>query len=173
MINGKNKTLGIHFPLGMKDMDMPMMAKGREENPEEFEKMIKESLNEMEMFGHGKDEYHRMTLTQAKIQGINVKLGKSNGNLIYELKIPLSQNEQYPFAIGINTTEIDMNTVIGIGFETPEIDFEEIKKHMKNMGEMPPGGSGMPPGGRGMLPGGRAKPEQLHLWTKVKLAVED
>jgi hypothetical protein len=65
------------------------------------------------------------------------------------------------------------STVIGIGFETPEIDREEIKKHMKNMDGMPPGGSGMPPRGSGMPPGGRTKPEQLHLWTKVKLASED
>lgn len=163
---GKNKTLGIRFPLGMKDTGMPMMAKNREENSEELEKMIKESLDEMEILGHGKDEYHRMTLIQAKIQGINVKLGKSNGNLIYELKIPLNQNEQHPFAIGINTTEIDTSTVIGIGFETPEFDLEEMKKHMQNMG-------GMPPGGRGMPSGGRAKPEQLHLWIKVTLASED
>jgi len=180
---GKNKTFGIHFPLGIKDMDMPMMAKSREENPEEPEKMIKESLNEMEMLGPGKDEIYRMSLIEAETQGINAMLGFSKGNLVYELKVPFVQDEEHLYAIGINTAGIDTSTMIGIGFETPELDREEMRKKMEgeNAGGMPPGGgTGMPPGTGGMpggMPGGRPSPgagempERLNLWISVKFSI--
>lgn len=177
---GKNKTFGIHFPLGRLNVGMPMMARNMKnlEDPEQmFEKSLNE-MNEMEIVVPGKEESRRMLLGAAEAEGINVKIGRLQGNLIYQLKIPLNE-------IGLSITGTDTNAVIGIGFETPKINREEMRKKMEgeNAGGMPPaGGPGMPPGGTGgkpsgRMPGGRPPgagetPERLNLWISVKLASE-
>ena len=175
----KNKTFGIHFPIGMQDMKgMPMMARGRAgDQGERLQKMLEESTDELEILASSEEEIYRTSLTEAKTHGIDVKMGFSKGNLIYEIKVPLIQDEEHLCAIGINTTEADAGTVIGIGFETPELHMEEMRKKMEEGGIGMPGEGQPPDGGRmsggmrgGGPPGGRGKPERLNLWTKVQLA---
>ncbi len=115
----EGKTFGIHFPLGVKDMGMPVMNRGGKEDPEKLEKMFAELQKEMEILGPGKEESVRMSVIVAETQGINVKVGNSTGYLVYELKVPLTQNKQHPYAIGTDTSKS-----INIGFETPELDRE-------------------------------------------------
>jgi hypothetical protein len=178
---GKDKTFGIHFPLGMEEMDMPQMPGGYEvSHDDRFEKMFTGLSDELGILGSDEEDICRISFSEAAMHGINVRLGYLNGNLIYELKVPLVHDEDHVFAIGLTTAGIDTNITIGIGFETPEIDVEEMKKNMEERGRgMPPGGSGMPPGGMpsggtppGGMRGGPQMPERLALWTKVKLAHE-
>jgi hypothetical protein len=173
---GKDKTFGIHFPLGAHEVSMPMMPGFYEPNQDErLEKMFTKLLDEIEIIGSDQKDTSRISFSEAEMHGINVRLGYSGGNLVYELKVPFSQDEEHLFAIGLDAAEIDTSITIGIGFETPEIDAEEMKKKREegDMG-MPPRGSGTPPGGMppGGLRGGPEMPERLSVWTKVKLANE-
>jgi uncharacterized membrane protein YgcG len=98
-------------------------------------------------------------------------MGYFEGKLVYELRVPLVQDEKHPHAIGMDVSE-----PIGIGFETAELDREQIREKMG--GGMPSGGRGMPGGGEkggGGKSGGRGSrggeaPRRLELWTKVELA---
>jgi hypothetical protein len=91
--------------------------------------------------------------------------------LIYEIRVPLTQNESNSFALSTGK-----NGVIGIGLETTKIDFSGMQQRQGRFGGRRPEG-GMPPGG---MPGGRRagfgqRPqmsEQLNVWAKVQLASE-
>ena len=135
----------------------------------------------MIVFGPEEDKQRYLLALQAETMKIETKIGLENGNLIYELKVPLQINEETPFSIGLDTEK-----TISICFETPEIDPEELKK--ERMNERPEGfkggrkpGGGMP--GRGMGRGGMGgkgmksgvssnmpTPERLKLWVTVPLA---
>ena len=181
---GKGKTFGIHFPLGKQDADMPLMTGGRDNDPKKFEEMLRETMNELEILGPGKEEIRRMSTGTAGVQGINVTVGISKGNLIYELRIPLTRDDHHAIAVGINPSDTDTIKAIGIGFETPEFDISKIKKRTETEGEKPEGmpaegGSGPPRGGMGRMPGGGVpgggpprgdKPKRLNVWTVLKLA---
>ncbi len=175
---GRHKTFGIRFPLGMQDIGMPMMAREGMQDPEAIERMIEESMDELEILDPLEKPIYRMFSLEAASQGIDAKVGFSKGNLVYEMKVPLSQDEEHLYAVGINKDNKDTSKVIGIGFETPKIDLDEMRKSMtrENMPETPPGGREMPPeggemaGGGRRMPGGRGMPERLNLWIKVKLA---
>lgn len=177
---GKERTFGIRFPLGMQDMvRMPMMMPSREgDQGERLQKMLEESSDELEILRSGEEEVYRISLTEAKTHGIDVKMGFSRGNLIYELKVPLIRDEEQLYAVGINTPEADAGTVIGIGFETPEFNMREMKEKTEEgetgmPGEGPPPGGDRIPGGMrgGGPPRGSRKSERLNLWTKVQLAL--
>jgi hypothetical protein len=182
---GKGKTLGIHFPLGKQDSDMPLMTGSRDNDPKKFEEMLRETMNELEILGPGKEEIRKMSTGTAEAQGMKVTVGMSKGNLIYELRIPLTQDDQHTIAVGINSSDADTIKAIGIGFETPEFDLTKVRKRTETEGEKPEGmpaegGSGPPPGGMGRMPGGGMpgggppggeKPERLKVWTVLKLAL--
>jgi hypothetical protein len=191
---GKDKTFGIHFPLGMQGQQPPTAPGGRGNpsgNPEEVQKLLEQTQRELEIMGPDKKDRERMVLMQA--QGIAVKIGSVQGFLVYELKVPLRKSADHPYAIGISD-----NGTIGVGFETTELDLKKMREQMGGMGGpsggsggMPPegggmggpprGGGGMPPGGGGMggppgggrpgmgSPGGE-HPQGLKLWTRVQLA---
>jgi hypothetical protein len=179
---GKEKTLGINFPLGMQfsreDMRPEKMSMSRESmpDPEELREMVEESAKEMVILGPEKGKSLRM-LTHGS-QEIAVKLGYSGGKLVYELRVPLVQDPQHPNAIGAGASE-----TIGVGLETAEFDMDMMRDRMRERkgGGMPPGGQGTPPGGMrgggmrgggmrgGRMPGGQRR-ERLELWTKVQLA---
>ena len=191
---GKEKTFGIHFPLGMQGQQPPTAPGGRGNpsgNPEEVQKLLEQTQRELEIMGPSKKDRERMLLMQA--QGISVKIGSTQGFLVYELKVPLRKSTEHPYAIGV-----DSGHAVGVGFETTEINLEKMREQMDGMagppgggGGMPPGGGGMggPPGGGGGMPpggggmggppgGGRPgmgspggeQPQGLKLWTRVQLA---
>lgn len=174
---GKNKTFGIHFPLGMQGRGNPLMSRERVQDPEQQRNMLEMMGNELEILGPGEGQRARMPIASAK--GIEVKLGESEGRLVYELKVPLVRDTEHLYAIGTDTGQ-----KIGIGFETSELDREQMRETMGRrgggIGGMPPGGGRMPPGGGGrgrmgggggMRPGG-GMPGPLELWAKVTLSSE-
>lgn len=139
---GKNKTLGIHFPLGMQGRGNPLMFRERVQDPEQQRNMLERVGNELEILGPGEGQRARMPIASAK--GVEVKLGESEGRLVYELKVPLIRDTEHPYAIGA-----DGSQPIGIGFETSELDREQLREAMGQRGG---GMGGMPPGGGGNAP---------------------
>ncbi|MBI4982906.1 MAG: hypothetical protein HZC15_07250 [Candidatus Omnitrophica bacterium] len=178
-----SKVLGIRFPygVGMRDQGMSPIERGDSDmapsdkkGPEEPLKMLREPWQEVEIIGPGKEERYKTTVEAAEKYGISVKLGKSKGYFVYELKVPLFESEQHPYAIGVNK-----NKLIGLGFETAVMN----KGMIRGMGSpggrgggMPGGSGGMPFGGGGMGGpggGGDEMPEEeksFQLWLIVMLS---
>jgi len=178
---GKKKTFGIHYPLGMHDRGAFVPARRANESDEGFEKMIENAQNELEIIGSAQKKPIKMALADAELTGIDCKLGMSKGVLIYELKVPLTRNEQHPYAAGS-----EAGKTMGIGFETGKLDGENMKRSIPRErdsrgddtmegfsgGLGRTGSRGGRSGGRGM--GGRMGliSEPLNLWVKATLALE-
>jgi hypothetical protein len=175
---GKNKAFGIHFPLGRHETGMPPMSRKDTQHPEDFQKMIEKSTEELEILYPDKEACHTMLLSAAEVHGISAALYFLKGNLVYELKVPLVRDEKHQHAIGISMNEATTGAVLGVGFETPEIDLKDMQERREGegAGEMPPAeGSGMPPAGTGRMPSGgppdmSKTPERIDLWISVALA---
>jgi hypothetical protein len=161
--------IGIHYPLGMSGMGMglggrfgppggemppgaypeggppdaggpePGMGTGRTGN-------MPEIVKELEILGPGKDDVDRMPVVQAT--GIEVKIGQSEGSMVYELKIPLQKTQNHPYAIASN-----LGSKVDISFETGKLTRPAGGPGAGGMsGGRVPGGGG--PGGMGPGPGG-------------------
>jgi hypothetical protein len=172
---GKQKRLGIRFPVGMQREDIPMRDMTTIQDTAVQKKLIDASLKEVEIIGPAKKEV--ATAANFLDQGIEVDVGQIQGKFAYELKIPLLKTPDQPYAVGVQEGKPIM-----IGFETGKIDREKMREEMMKGGR-PPGGGGiggrMPGGGRGPGgvgmggPGGRPEmPKPLELWVKVYLAAE-
>jgi hypothetical protein len=127
-------------------------------------------LARLEVIGPGKDDRRSLMLDHAP--GLVVRIGRVEGTIVYELKVPLRMTTEHPYAIGAAPGKI-----IGIGLETPDVQGGGPHLGGLSMG-MPGGGSqggmgGGPPkgGGRpGGPEGGSAKP--IRAWTTAGLAAE-
>jgi hypothetical protein len=175
---GKDKYVGIRFPIGveMDDLQAPeerfndpsmegRRPRGLPANPD--------NPDEVEILGPGRDEKTRMKVEE--LRGIQVALSRAPAGFVYELKIPLKSAENAPFAIGT-----EPGRVIGVGFEPGEM----TRGMMGNRGGMGGmggrggmggmGGRGGMPGGPGGTMGGRGMgelTEPFNAWLKVTLAV--
>ncbi len=145
---GKKRIFGIKFPVGMpeeamqmmrtQEKDAPMKPRRGEPNSERVRQIPLRQMTELEILGPGKNESIRLPIEEAK--GININLSASSGTIVYELKIPLSQDEQNPYAIGAQA-----GSSIGIRLETPKISRSNMRRGMggvpgRGMGRMPGGG---------------------------------
>lgn len=170
---GKNKTFGIKYPLGRQDSGQeeeqfnPQMMD--EINREEMMQKLQESMTELEVLGPNEEVLGKMDIEDAK--GIEVKMRNAGGTFVYELKVPLTSSEEYPYAVGVKAGD-----VIGVGFLSPKLQMQR-PRGMRGGGGMPGGGGGM--GGRGGMGGmdgrggmGRQMPQQLKIWAKVQLAAD-
>jgi hypothetical protein len=193
---GKDKSFGIHFPLGFHGRGMKSDVTDWKDLPpgegtesgttdredsksglDPFVLMFQESQSEMEILDPGKKDRLRMAVNGA--QGVDVKTGLANGRLVYELKVPLVKKEGFPYAVGIGAKK-----TVSVGFETPESSARVGPERMRGPygGGMRPeaeggmgfGGGGM--GGHGMRRGGGkgfSATEPLQFWVKVHLASQD
>jgi hypothetical protein len=169
---GKDKTFGLHYPIGMMEStERPLARRDADDRDTEglsddMRDAFARANTELEIIGPEENERHRVKV--ATLIGMEVKANVTDDRLIYELKMPLASSEMYPFAINA-----EPGTKIGIGLTTPEMDREQMRDHMGRGGRgMPPGGGmggGMGPGGG--MPGGRRPrpPKPLDVWAKVQL----
>jgi hypothetical protein len=199
---GRNKTIGIHFPIGMQGGGRPMMDRNtpndrsntpndrsetptaRGNNQEQLKKLLDSSQMEVEIIGPGKNERSTVSIIDAQQYGIQCRIGDMQGNLVYELQIPLKRTESCHY--GIARKEV---SAIGLGLETGKMDFEKMRQQGGERGRsggMRPGGGiggGMGGGagrgggrggstGGGMGSRGQRMMESLELWLKVRLAFE-
>jgi hypothetical protein len=139
---GKGKPLGIHYPLGMAKSGFRHEA----DDPEGMKEKIKESLEHIEILGPGKDDTCPTRTIITESMGIVTRIVSSEGNCIYELKVPLNQDSIRKFAI-----DVKKDGIVMVKLETSVFDPER----MKNGGGEPAGPfSGGSRGGGGMGGGG-------------------
>lgn len=162
---GKEKTFGIKYPLGMQANGRSMRRD--EQSMERSRQAPRRRMIELEILGPGKDEVKKMPIAEAK--GIDIIVEFSSGMLVYELKVPLIQSEQHPYAIGA-----EAGSSVGIGLEMPKMEKSDMRGQMSGGrgGGGPSGGMRGGAGGRGMPGGGRSpqKRQPLKIWAVVQLA---
>jgi hypothetical protein len=147
---GTKKRYGVRFPLGLRDSGIQMNDPGSGRDPESRRELAREMLAEMDRFdiiGPKKKETRRVLFADAP--PIEVRAGLTEDTLFYELRIPLARAEEDFYGIGIRRDK-----PIGVGLETPKMEF--AGRRPGGMGGRRPGGmgGGMPGGGRGGMGGG-------------------
>lgn len=162
---GTDKTLGIRFPIGMRERGFTM--RGREENGDQaaMRANFEQSLTEFEIIRSGQKEPERMYTKAAA--GLKLKADVLENKLVYELQVPLKKLPDYPVAIAAKP-----NHSIGVGFETAKFERPEFRNRGFGGEPRAPGGFGGFGGGRGrghMGGHGFETPKQLKLWVAVKL----
>ena len=181
---GKNQKFGVHYPMGF-DISRPEPEAGSDAESQSSMPQNTTPVDDLEIEGPGKDDHHPMTFAEAG--GIEAKYKITNGVLVYEMKVPLSDKSTSPFTVGAKT-----GAVIGVGAETsnaknsprpPEGVAEGGGGRGGMGGEGGYGGGGYGGGGRGRRGGGEGgggrrssqgnQGEPFSTWAKVQLAVFD
>ncbi len=177
---GKDETFGIHYPVGGGGFRQPQEP-GMEEDAQPMTARIEPSSEELEIEGPGKDDHHTMTVAEAG--GIEARFHATSEFVVYELKVPLSDNGSHPFAIGTKPGE-----KIGVGVETSNTPAAEKPAEGFSGAGRGEGGGGGGFGGGGYGGGGRGrrgggggggrgssggKLESFKMWAKVQLAASD
>jgi hypothetical protein len=186
---GENTSFGIHYPLGIDRSAMQNSAfanssdagGGEEQTDEQRREHLFEQLStEIEIIGPEKDARNRFPAPGA--HDIQVQIGHTPDESIYELKIPLKQSPDHPYAIGT-----DAGKDIGVGLEVTAASSSSQGQggggNGGGYGGGGGGGSGMG-GGMGGRGGGRrgggggrggggnraSQEEPLKVWAHVKLS---
>jgi hypothetical protein len=158
---GTKKVVGIRYPLGAAE------GRGEQPEPEGFksppEGPLPGDTSILEIIGPQKKSSLRMAA--ADVEGVEVKLARSNGLLVYEIKVPLVRTAAQPFAVGAFPGQI-----IAVGLETGSPADRRIVR--RPLGGLPPMGGdagyerGARAGGYDMTPD---VPKGLKLWARVQL----
>ncbi len=162
---GSDKIFGIKFPLGMEGNPELFQRRPQDENNgKRFNQEYAKTLNELEILGPMKNA--RFQVSTKNKYDIEASLGENEGNLTYELKVPLKINNEFQYGIGTDTSK-----TIGIGIEIPKPDFQKMREDFG--GRRPDGGSfGERGAGRrgGHPPRERPEMKEVDFWVNVKLA---
>ncbi|MCX8010251.1 MAG: hypothetical protein N3A61_03805, partial [Ignavibacteria bacterium] len=132
---GDNKKIGIRYPIGFREMrpDFNQGEPQREFDPERFREQNQRNLTEAEILLDGASSGERFSVTDAK--AIPIRIGRTLEKFVYELRVPLTANEEFAHTIWSNK-----NSPLGIGIETGEINMEEFRQQMGGMRGGPRGG---------------------------------
>jgi hypothetical protein len=167
---GNDKNFGIKFPVGLFGSPMTFTQGDQDDNTDRMDQMFQraDANTTIQILGPGENDNQSVMLADAK--GISIKMGRQNSVLVYEMKIALKKSSDDIYAIGIK----NLNSQIGVGFETAEINRDNKEQRNQN-GDQNPGNRG--PGNRGHGNFGRGQnrgsmPEPLKYWVKVTLAVK-
>ena len=175
--NGKNKTFGIQYPMGRHGAPAGFTSDSTEERTHT---VLDQEFPELAILGPTKKDIQRFSALETP--GIRVKLGRINGTLIYELRVPLQKTPGQPFAI-----EPASSSRIGIEFETGEFNRDEVNAgpHAREEGtrsggmmeENPEERSGLEGSRRpygtefqGGHIGARGQTKRMEFWLSVQLA---
>ncbi len=162
----ESRRFGIHFPLARKARrsaaENETAEKGAEK-PDHEGKSVLESTK-MEIFQPG--ESHGKTMDLAGLPGIEAKISRGYGEMVYELKVPLKKDDSHPFAISAAPGQ-----ALHLEFVVPSVE----EKPQRNRRPAGVGGFGGRPDGFGggeayaeaPVPGGNAA---LKLKFDVQLA---
>lgn len=173
---GKNRTFGIKFPVGMWETGLLLRGRGQRPDLTSLRENFEKSLANIELIVPGEEEPLRMRVSEAT--GIEIKLGDIEEGLTYEIRVPLRQDENHPYAIAAKPDK-----AIGIGFETAQMDRKKMRQQMSGRPGMGGGRGGLGGGGRGGSGGGGSRgsmgggrpqmPEQFKLWVTVQPSTEN
>ncbi len=148
--SGSKNAFGIRYPLALDQSEsQPLPEMNRDGmQGDMIGKMVNKMILEQNEFQIvDKEKFPLTAFPIFSNEGIDVKLGYHSNQFVYELKIPLAKNPQFPFAVDTLPGE-----KVKIKFETEEVKFENTRGN-ENMpeGEMrqPRGGAGGRRGGSG------------------------
>ena len=168
---GKDKVLGVHYPLEPEGDKFPGLSRGTGAEDENVRRERRQALaerrEEIEILGPGRDETIR--LKKDELKGIEAAFANAGGVFAYEVKVPLVAGPDSPYAVGPKS-----GNLVGIGFDSPRPDV--LLGRRGAGGRIPGGGMGGRMGGRGMgggmigVGGGRGGVLQLKVWLKAALA---
>ena len=168
---GKDKVLGVHYPLEPEGDKFPGLSRGTGAEDENVRRERRQALaerrEEIEILGPGRDETIR--LKKDELKGIEAAFANAGGVFAYEVKVPLVAGPDSPYAVGPKS-----GNLVGIGFDSPRPDV--LLGRRGAGGRIPGGGMGGRMGGRGMgggmigVGGGRGGVQQLKVWLKAALA---
>ncbi len=190
---GKGKAFGIRYPVGRDEFGPPEGWPPRDIGKSGIRTETPAVPGEeLILYGPREGDQHRMTVAEA--QGVEVQTKTVAGHLAYQLKIPLAEDQQHPFALGGKP-----GTMIGVGFQTgkPQRPSRPREGFDGRGGEGGEGGEGGGEGGgrggmggfggfggRGGMRGGRggprggmerstprSQPEPLDVWAQVQLVM--
>ena len=150
---GKNKTLGIRYPLAAQFAGPPRDSgekgpidrgdRGDSEPVDLGVRPPRDPGQELEIVRAEKGQPEKMVIAQAKEMGLEITVSTSGELFVYELKIPLAATQAHPLAIGIQP-----GAEIGVGIESTG------KGQGRPPGGPPSGGiEGGATGGAGGTPG--------------------
>ncbi|MBM3293514.1 MAG: hypothetical protein FJY82_03210 [Candidatus Aminicenantes bacterium] len=166
---GKGRIWGVRYPLARDWSDFQGLPGRGEEDRKRSRDAAREQLEEAEVIGPGRDEKARFKI--GEIPGLKLAVVRSPGLFVYELSVPLEKAENAPFAAAAKP-----GAFVGLGIDTPKLDFVVPGRGMggPGMGGMGPAGMGRGyPGRGGVLVGrGLRGAEPLKLELKVRLAEE-
>ena len=179
--NSDGETIGIQYPIKRSPNEMMNMnrrdLKGQENKGDILKNMInKFKVEQNEVLIVNQKNFPLNAYPLENETGLEAKIDYTMHQLVYELKIPLANNNQ-----GLVYTDVLPNEKLSFGFETGAIDQPENKSR-SNM-EMS-GGDGMSSGGRGGNRGGGTRGggrggkmqdvqnnmDPIEFWIEVKLA---
>ena len=178
---GDKKVFGIKFPLSTPPAPGEKPTRPDSERDEDLSANIpSESISELELVEGESGKPVRIKVSEA--MGLKVAASSDNGLFVYELSIPFVKMPDTPWAL-----EAQPGKSVGIGFETSKSE-KGSKRQDRSEGMGGGGGGGRPPmgggggygggrrgmggmgGGRGNYGPGSEMPQELKVWTIVKLA---
>lgn len=164
---GRNKTFGIHYPLGILS-GRSTGGRGTQTDPLSALKG-NTALSELEILGSVNDNRRAMPIAAAG--GIQARINYSESSLVYELRVPYTTGERFPFSIQARS-----GSLIGVGLETPDMGSTAGGTGGTSGGT----GGGRGRGGRGGTSSMGSEPERtqasvepLNDWMKVQLMSPD
>jgi len=162
------KKWGIHYPIGfMGRGERPSFNREEMGGERDTAQIFGQLLQNLEILGPGKDEHQQFSAIE--VPGIGVRVGRSQGSVVYELRVPLRESSDHPYALGAGP-----ESTIKLALETGKF---EGRSREGGMGEGGRGGGrggfgGRGPGGGGRgggMPGGE-RPEPLDFSAVVHLS---
>ena len=138
----EGKKLGILYPTGVFTRSGIPPSPNPESNPdpEERNRISQQALRDVELLGPGKNDRNLFSILE--LPGITVKLENSQGSTVYDLKVPLRESSDHPYALATAA-----GSMVKIGIETGK----------NESGSRPGGATGEGMGG-GRTPGGGGPP---------------
>jgi hypothetical protein len=163
---GKDRVLGIHYPLARDWRDFEGPAAADEEERKRRREETRERLEDVEILGPGRDEKARFRI--GEVPGLDLASRREGGLFVLEARIPLGKAEGSPYAIGARP-----GGLVGIRIDSARLDFASPGRGMgRPGGGFGPGGVGRGGMGRGgiMIGRGLRGAEPLKLRLKARLA---
>lgn len=173
---GQAKTFGLRFPVGPAVGADQSRTEGRPVSlePTDFEEEFGQTVSSESWTEFGvitpKSQMPLLVKTEDG-KGVEIKAAAPIGMFIYELKIPLRNSDQAPWAVGAQPGQ-----TISLGFETGRLSSGLMSRgpgDMGGRGRYPGSGYGRPgmsgDDERGGFGRGIQIPEELKVWAVVKL----
>lgn len=155
-----SRRFGIHYPLGEKARrgatKRKMKEKGLEGREQEDKGILKST--KVEIFKPG--ETHGETMDLGSVPGIEAKISRGYGEMVYELKVPLKKDASHPFALSATPGQ-----PLRLEFVVPRLE----KRPQRNRRPAGVGGFGGRPEG---FEGGEAYAEPPELGGEAALKLK-